>query len=234
MVARLLLISGYNYETSVTLLATQGTATVIFGSLLGVTYVIPTACFLALAFVGLREQFETGTVETGVVVAYYVLGTLAVVTSPLVIAGAIAVAMAIITVEVVRAAREGHQGRAVPTPNDLLADSMRYTRYAAGRNILVLWAMVVGVQVLVTAPPWMPAERVEVDGETETRPIVGYILEDTDEEIVVLRDSPREVVRLSSAQGFTRTYCETHAEFWHMAGRPLIAFLSPEPQYPAC
>ena len=228
IVARLLLISGYNYETAVTLLVTQGTATVIFGSLLGVAYVLPTAFFMTLLFIAVREQYETGTVSAGVVVAYYVVGAIAVVTSPLVIAGTIALCMAFVTVEVVRAVREHADARTQREPGAVREDPDHYTRYAAARNIIALWAVVVGAQVLIAAPPWMPAERVQVGGDEGKDAIVGYVLENANDEIVVLKDSPREVVRLKNPDGFDRTYCETHDESWLQGGQPLITLLSPD------
>lgn len=71
-------------------------------------------------------------------------------------------------------------------------------------RMLVMWAtafvsFVVGFAII--ADPWIPRERVDVPGKT----VVGFVLAENDNEVTILRDKPRDVMRIGPVT--KRTYC---------------------------
>lgn len=101
---------------------------------------------------------------------------------------------------------------------------------------LLLIAGVTILVVLALSPVWLPLEKVEANGQT----YVGYVLDESDSEIVLLQDRPRGVTRIEGKS--ERSYCATHREQadsrfirWLNDPSPAITFLdSPRFQYPEC
>jgi hypothetical protein len=77
--------------------------------------------------------------------------------------------------------------------------------------------------------PWLPANRIEL----RTERLVGFVLEETDDELVVLRADDRAVVRVAAAEIEQRETCVAQQR-----DRPLIFYAltlsAREPRYPNC
>lgn len=79
---------------------------------------------------------------------------------------------------------------------------------------------------------WLPSERVEVAGAT----YVGYVLATSDDDLVLLMDDPRTIMRLGVRAGLTRTLCELEddnrsSKWW---ASPLELLYPTRGLYPAC
>jgi hypothetical protein len=79
---------------------------------------------------------------------------------------------------------------------------------------------------LLSDASWLPAEEFEVKGGGVS---VGYVLDETDEELLMLREHDREVVRLQRKNVHSRKTCELDD-----ASRPLAFSFNPGPSYPRC
>jgi hypothetical protein len=60
----------------------------------------------------------------------------------------------------------------------------------------------------VGSEPWLPAKRIERTGKA---PIVAYVLDETDDELVVLEHEDRRVTRLDRADVETREICRINS-----------------------
>jgi hypothetical protein len=240
ILARLLLVSAFNHETAVSLLTMQGTGTAVLGSLLSITPVIPFAALLVVVYLAALSVERTGDIPDGYVAPYLALTVVTVLTAPLVLAGVVAVAAVAIgytrygarrTVTSARSADCGARSGEPPT----LSNGGRAQHAPWVRRHIAMWFITVGGLALASAPPWLPAERVTIGKGGEQISVVGYVLQESDDELVVLLDSPREVMRYSSDQGFRRSFCEIPYGLI-AGGRPLITYLIPStpPKYPTC
>ena len=236
--ARLLLVSGFNYETAVTLLTLQGTATTIVGSLLAVANLVPFAALLIVGYAAASDLTSTGSMSDSYRNAYVALSLITVLTAPLVLGVVVAIALVASAFVGWRMGRADQPGDAEASPGapltlDKSADP-RWMAIRGARRWTILWAVIVGGQALAYAPPWMPAEQITTTDDHKTTSVVGYVLKTDDHELVVLLDSPREVKRLTSASGFDRAFCEIPINLV-AGGRPLIVHLLPhKPSYSRC
>lgn len=85
------------------------------------------------------------------------------------------------------------------------------------------------ISVLTSDRPWLPSERVKVEGTGE---LVGYVISEESGWITLLRDSDRSVLRLPADRVTHRQLCRGNQR----DDRPLIATLVKlkRPQYQSC
>lgn len=76
--------------------------------------------------------------------------------------------------------------------------------------------------------PWLPAERISVDGQPA---VTGYVLAAAQNDAVVLVEKTRQVIRLQGS--VRRRYCTLQRDTSGI-NRPLGAMLHPASSYPAC
>ena len=96
------------------------------------------------------------------------------------------------------------------------------------RNLAISYA-VIALVIGLSGQPWLPAERISVDGQPA---VTGYILSTAQTETVVLVEKTREVLRLEGST-VSRRYCALQPNTSRI-NRPLAAMLGGVPQYPAC
>lgn len=111
-------------------------------------------------------------------------------------------------------------------------------RLLGPRNVPNRWqATVMGVLGLAIAwaviafsdRPWLPTEQLTLDGGDQ---VVGYVIEENDDDILFLREPQRIVERLETATVDTRVFCTMDAS----DPRPLILRMMgmERPVYPEC
>jgi hypothetical protein len=125
---------------------------------------------------------------------------------------------------------------AVPVFGLVLIFQWLYRRYARPERPdsmapMILGSLVIFLVYAAVAPvrPWMPAEAVITDSDA----VVGYVLFEVDEHMVVLRDSDRQVIRLDRSPSMIRLFCDVEGTF---SGRRLLDVVSRDnqPTYPRC
>jgi hypothetical protein len=248
IIVRLLSAAALQPETALIILQTQGTSAVIVGTLLPVLALLPGM----VAIIVLLSTFGTRPINTGRLTIGLCLLAFTAMMVPLGTIAMLAVLpLVIVAIYFVRRALNQALFRLARRARDQvrlhkLADTLRYLdefRERTGRiDNLRGGALISGgllVIVLFGSPPWLPTER--IDGPTG--PITGYVLADGNDELIVLQDSPRIVVRLPAAET-KRAYCTRPAKDQDApltrfvnSGRPLLFVVSDSPDaaaYPRC
>jgi hypothetical protein len=121
-------------------------------------------------------------------------------------------------------ARFDHRAARIRAAQERAAQARaRATRYLVRALVLVA----IGIFVWSSFAPWLPAERIETrrDG-----PFTGYVLDQSDEGLVVLRDRDRVVLVLGPDEEPTRILCDPTTGQWVSTPLELIA----GHRYPAC
>jgi len=100
--------------------------------------------------------------------------------------------------------RRSGAGKSMPAVPNPLAHGSRSRSY-----LVAVVAVGLTVTLLVgLASPWLPSERIEmVDGST----LVGYVVEESAIELVVLRERDRQVVRVRVDAVADRVFCDDPA-----------------------
>lgn len=87
-------------------------------------------------------------------------------------------------------------------------------------QLIVMWGTAIVsfvVAFAVIADPWIPRERVDVPGKS----VVGFVLAEDSDEVTILRDKPRDVLRIGPVT--KRTYCLSHVVDLPKGVRRLLA-----------
>ncbi|GGR41803.1 ABC-type multidrug transport system fused ATPase/permease subunit [Nocardioides luteus] len=136
----------------------------------------------------------------------------------------------------VRAAREDFRAlvRALEESHDR-QNSLMLRLFKVQQFTLMVVTLATLLFVLGFSPVWIPLESVE----TKTDTYVGYVLKESEDEIVLLQDEPRGVIRISGKT--ERTYCTRQISPKSQSQRrrsdvaPAVSFLtSPRFEYPVC
>lgn len=98
------------------------------------------------------------------------------------------------------------------------------------RGLVVIYATLTVYQLLTDAP-WLPAEHITLDDQAA---ITGYVLKAESDEVVILDDGSRELVRIERADLQDRRYCVVHWPDRTWFGRPIISLFYETPSYPRC
>lgn len=101
------------------------------------------------------------------------------------------------------------------------------------KKALTIGAVFFGVQALVLmldTRPWLAAERLHLDGQA---PVTGYVIKADADELVVLDEESRQLVRLDGAKVTSRRYCEVGSPERGFFTPTLALLVDPEP-YPRC
>jgi hypothetical protein len=95
------------------------------------------------------------------------------------------------------------------------------------------------ILILFGSPPWLPTERID----SPSGSITGYVLDSGNDELTVLQDSPRTVIRMPASET-KRSYCtkpikDENAPLTRFlnSGKPLLFVISDSPDaadYPRC
>ena len=224
-------IAGFNRETAYVVLSTQGTTSVILGTLLPTLPVLPAA---AVAWLLLRSLDMAGEERVRVwrfSGAVYLIGLS-------LLPWAMALSILIIGVAmfvVLRIARR------VRSRSDSGAkDGKAVERERAQFRRIAAW-YVVGVTAVTLAftvfngSPWLPIERFSGDQDAE-----GYLLEERTNDLVILQDEPR-IVRIIPSEGTDRRFCTNTSALhggriatWAAETPPLVAIFTNAGRYDDC
>jgi len=94
-------------------------------------------------------------------------------------------------------------------------------------RLMLMLAIPTFLLYVVTAQPWLPAERVGAPGKPAVN---GYVLKSSAESTAVLMDNPRQLTRFEGK--VSRTFCLTKAEEWWAKSALNHAFS--DAKYPLC
>lgn len=228
-------ISGWNYYTAYVVLQTQGTGSVILGSLLPVTGYL--ASYVAIVvFVGSAFAKLIGRPLVATVASYVAWGLFLISLAMMPLASALIIgSIAVVGLALVR--------RDIRKLTEELAEEKdesqrrRKRSREAGRfakiQVFIFWVLF-PVCLLLSNVPWIPSE------EFQTKPpTVGYVLSDNGRQIVVLTHQPRGVTQLPSST--PHHFCSRPIDHsapkwtqWLLAPRSLLDLLSGSSRPPAC
>src|SRR5262249_14357606 len=87
-------------------------------------------------------------------------------------------------------------------------DSRRRSQASSWGSYLLTFGLLFGVLSLLDDNPWLPSERIVASDDA----IVGYVINESDSELVVLLDRRREVVRVPNDSDVSRKLCTTRGD----------------------
>jgi hypothetical protein len=122
---------------------------------------------------------------------------------------------------------------ALSTAAEAVAAQRRLYRQVMKNTLLMEFVIngTLALVILLTAPPWLPAERIFADGQPS---IIGYVLHADQDELVVLTDGARKLVRIEGSKVQSRRFCRVRPGAPSWLGRPVLSFLYQPPFYPEC
>lgn len=200
---RVLVVAGFDRETAYAILATQGTATVVLGALLPFLTGIPAVTGLVfIAHWALSDSLRRRWKRLAAGLALVLFGGLFfTLTSALILAG-YALISAIVLGCLTEYARHRRRSSATAGPGRAGSGHPRLPKL--GPFLVINCGMVAAV-LCFSSNPWLPLEHVR-SGQDE---YIGFVLQASDNELVVLEKSPRGVARIRG-EDIIRTYCITH------------------------
>lgn len=201
VVARLLVVSGYDVEVALAVLASAGPANVTVGTMVSaIPYAVLFGALLALDIAGMYYRTDRRALLT--MYAGILLLGVAVLVSPAIYFAAFAVVAGITWLVRRRRTGPGTGKRGEPP--------------------LVYAFLVFGIPVVAflqfNPTPWLPAERLTVDGDV----VVGYVTSVDGPWTYVLRDEPRRVEALSSETVSERTDCSLRTDWYSITLSDLV------------
>lgn len=219
---RLLIVSGYSFETAYALIQETGAANVGLGAMLAFLPFVAALCwFVAFILAGLsfwRQRagrawwrwpvliLLLGPASFMVPIGYMV---------PLLLLGLMVMA------EERRASAQGNGSN---------------RSYTARTGVSVLLA-IAAFPLLTSGNPWLAPERVQLTGQ---RPFTAYVLSTENGTVALLKHEPREVLRVDEDRVQSRRICSFQDgkgrwdRFWDVAGAPLWTQRTEKPDYPPC
>ena len=97
------------------------------------------------------------------------------------------------------------------------------------RTLLIVYAGL-AIVLLLSDRPWLPAEHIAVGGQSA---ITGYVLKADSDEVVILEDRTRQLLRIAAAKVRDRRYCLMgRGASWFES--PMVSLLYDAPSYPRC
>lgn len=105
--------------------------------------------------------------------------------------------------------------------------SARLTKRNTGVVVGAMMLMVLVILGSSLTVPWLPTERISAD---DTEAFTAYVLDESEDSLVVLRASDRAVILIPTDEKPRRTLCVVKAEGWKQS---LLSDLRPE-AYPTC
>jgi hypothetical protein len=235
-------VSNGSTTTALALIRTASTATVVAGL---AVVAIPTLLLYAISYfshmttqvLNARETTKAG-VWIFPTILLLVIAIFSSVTAALIMAAGLVFVVLI----------SGIQWKVKPTPagEDTPSKATSRTRgrvmtALTGRTARALGTLLLDVCIAVLLvglafvfvlndTPWMPAERID-QGKTDT---VGYVIQENDQELVVLVEQTRQVIRIDRHDIDDRVFCQVKKP--SSSDRPLLAMLGHRDQttYPLC
>jgi hypothetical protein len=218
---RLISISQYNFVTAYGILQASGTATVVVGTLIPAMVLIPTLALVLCGYLLLSGRVKKGSRQP--VVIFLIFSTiLALVVSPVLLLISAAVLLL----------ADASYGR--------LPGARRRTGDKRTNNILSLYsltglAIILLLSLTLTPRIWLPPEVIFT---TNSRPLVGYVVGETDTDVTVLTSNTDLIVHISPTKVISRTVCNLSrtASFseWAFENLPTLIGAQGQSNYPVC
>jgi|SRR5579859_234131 len=194
---RLLSISKYNAETANGILQASGTATIIVATLIPVAGLVAglSIMLLATALAGRRPK---GPVRQFAVILIVFLAAASIFISPILVMAydGIFFVFLIPFFRLRRHSRQNNDGRVSLGP---------FMLGRVGTYFLIVTVIGMVVTLAVNSTPWVPAEAIVTT--TDTHPLIGYVVGETDTDVTILMSSTDLIVHLSPPEISSRTVC---------------------------
>jgi hypothetical protein len=227
---RLLVVARAEPTTAVAILESAGPIQVIFGMLV---VVLPAALFaLPLGWLWLqdwrtRRGLPLHPRSAFAVFVLLALPALFVLPWPMYIALGLGAATGWV-LSTLKRRRYSYEER---LPIFVSSEYPRRARWSATTAIVAVWV----VAILFTGRPWVPLEEVRTEDAGRERVVVGFVLDDSDGQITVLRESDRRVLYLTSTSPPHRTICSPRIDSLDIESDSIADLvLPPSADYPAC
>ncbi len=223
---RVMAAAGWSPTTATILLSTQRAPNIVAGTLIGLLPMLPLIAATTYTVVLPRRRLK----ERGSRTTYGSLLVVAAICMPLglvlfLVAMSGAMVSSMVLMQKFQAQQRSEEGRPPRKKRD---------PEAKRRFSLTVMALGLVPYMAFDSRVWVPAELIESAGEPA---VVGYVLAEPGDELVVLRNFPRIVERLP-ADDVDRSYCSAQVsgnDFVRtLAERSVISHLFPYATYPAC
>lgn len=219
---RLLIVSGYSFETAYALIQETGATNVGLGAMLTFLPFVAGLCWFA-AFILPELPFwrqRAGQAWWRWPVLILLLGPASYMV-PIVFMVCLLLLGLLVMAEERRAGVQGNGSN---------------RSYTARTGVSVLLA-IAAFPLLTSGEPWLAPERVQLTGQ---RPFTAYVLSTENGTVALLKHEPREVLRVDQDRLQSRRICSFQRgegrwdRFWDVAAAPLWTQRTEKPDYPPC
>jgi hypothetical protein len=210
---RILAVAHYDVPTALAVLRETDTTSIITGVLVSVLLPWLAGSLFLLAFLAWLIRYRGTPKEFGAGLVTVLLALVSAMVLPIAVLAIFAVLLSINTWREIKG---------------VASDSTEYRPWEVA-SMFVIAGTILVVTVL-TPRPWLPSERITVTGQA--RPVIGYALNRTNDELVVLVHRTRAILRYPVASIQSRRLCRVKQTF--TLGLVGGALLLPTPDLPTC
>jgi hypothetical protein len=235
VILRLLVVSAYRPETSLSILVSAGVANVILGTIIStVPFLIMTA-EIYLVGLGLYSRIYSArwypfAVLIGLAINVLMCPLVILITGYLV-CGAVTSTVqtkAKLEAQIEEEKKQKNLERAKELEKSLLRGN------SGTRVSLPLFGVMYFVTFLIWSP-WWAVEKIEIAyNPTRVESRVAYVIDSNPTTLTILNEKTRKIEYFSAKTlSISRSICLTRDSKWYLS-RPLISLLPPDPKYPKC
>jgi hypothetical protein len=224
---RLLSVAGGDPETAYTILQSQGTATIVVGSLISLVglVAVPVAiAFMRYAYVHQPTDSNDRTSSYSLALSSG-LALIAIYTAP---AGELVASVVVALVFGYWTSRLFHR-------KTELDNSKRFSFKVISPHLLIIYFITIMIINVASVNPWLPSESISIKGGA---PFSGFILSEGGTNALILTADPIGIVQLprqditGTAQCEMPEYAYKYATFGELLAR--VTHYFPDLRYPAC